>query len=425
MSSTWELKEKSQGELKATVEGEVWQKAQKKAFKKLAKKVNLPGFRPGQAPEALVKKHISSQNILMEAIDDVAGEALSAGVAEHELNLVARPSLDIDSIDEEKVTFKFTITVKPEVKLGQYKGLDITKEDAAVTDEDVEAEVTRLQERFADLVVKEEGAVEDGDTAVIDFEGFKDDVAFEGGKGEQYPLVIGSGSFIPGFEEQLIGMKSEESKDINVTFPEDYQVEDLAGAPVVFKVTVYEIKAKELPEANDELVKQAEIKDVETLEAFKEYSRKNLETTKANQAENKFESEILTAITEASEVEIPEVMIEEETDNLVRDFAQRLQSQGFSLDQFKQVTGQDDDMIRAEMGKDAFNKVKVRLVLEAIAAEEKIEISEDDVNAEMERIANMYNMETEQVRSMVSADAVSYDLRIRKALELIKESAGK
>lgn len=361
----------------------------------------------------------------MEAIDDVAGEALSAGITEHELELVARPSLDIDSIDEEKVTFKFTVTVKPEVKLGQYKGLDITKEDAAVTDEDVEAEVTRLQERFADLVLKEDGAVENGDTAVIDFEGFKDGVAFEGGKAEQYPLVIGSGSFIPGFEEQLIGMKSEETKDINVTFPEDYQVEDLAGAPVVFKVTVHDIKAKELPEANDELVKQAEIKDVETLEAFKDYSRKNLESTKASQVENKFESEILTAITEASEVEIPEVMIEEETDNLVRDFAQRLQSQGFSLDQFKQVTGQDDDMIRAEMGKDAFNKVKVRLVLEAIAAEEKIEISEEDVNGEIERIANMYNMETEQVRSMVSADAVSYDLRIRKALELIKESVGK
>ena len=425
MSSTWELKEKSQGELKTTVEGDVWQNAQKKAFKKLAKKVNLPGFRPGQAPEALVKKHISSQNILMEAIDEVAGEALTAGITEHDLELVARPSLDIDSIDEEKVTFKFLVTVKPEVKLGQYKGLAIVKDDTTVTDEDVNAEITRLQERFADLVLKEEGTVENGDTAVIDFEGFKDGVAFEGGKAEAYPLVIGSGSFIPGFEEQLIGMKSEETKDINVTFPENYQVEDLADAPVVFKVTVHDIKAKELPEANDELVKQAEIKDVETLEAYKEYSRKNLETSKAQQSENKFESDILTAITENAEVEIPEVMVEEETDNLVRDFAQRLQSQGFSLDQFKQVTGQSDEMIREEMGKDAFNKVKVRLVLEAIAAEEKIEISEEDVNAEIERIANMYGMETEKVRSLVSADAVSYDLRIRKALELVKESVGK
>ena len=407
MSSTWELKEKSTGELTATVEGDTWKDAQKKAFRKLVKKVNLPGFRPGQAPEKLVRKQISSQNILMEAIDEVAGDALSAGIKEHDLWVISRPALDIESIDEDKVTFKFNVTVKPEVKLGAYKGLDITKEAVEVSDADVEEEITRLQERFADLVVKEEGKVENGDTAVIDFEGFKEGVAFEGGKGEAYPLVIGSGSFIPGFEEQVLGMGIEETKDINVTFPEDYQAEELAGQPVVFKVTVHEIKSKVLPEADDELVKQAEIENVETLEAFKEYSRKNLEESKKNQAEQK------------------QVMIEEETDSLVRDFEQRLQSQGFGLEQFKQVTGQTDEMIREEMGKDAFNKVKVRLVLEAIAAEEKIEISEEDVNSELENIANMYQMPVEQVKQLISNDAVSYDLRIRKALELVKEATGK
>ena len=399
MSSTWELKEKSTGELTATVEGDTWKDAQKKAFRKLAKKVNLPGFRPGQAPEKLVRKQISSQNILMEAIDEVAGDALSAGIKEHDLWVISRPALDIESIDEDKVTFKFNVTVKPEVKLGAYKGLDITKEAVEVSDADVEEEITRLQERFADLVVKEEGKVENGDTAVIDFEGFKEGVAFEGGKGEAYPLVIGSGSFIPGFEEQVLGMGIEETKDINVTFPEDYQAEELAGQPVVFKVTVHEIKSKVLPEADDELVKQAEIENVETLEAFKEYSRKNLEESKKNQAEQKFENEILTAVTENAE--------------------------GFGLEQFKQVTGQTDEMIREEMGKDAFNKVKVRLVLEAIAAEEKIEISEEDVNSELENIANMYQMPVEQVKQLISNDAVSYDLRIRKALELVKEATGK
>lgn len=216
----------------------------------------------------------------MEAIDEVAGDALSAGIKEHDLWVISRPALDIESIDEDKVTFKFNVTVKPEVKLGAYKGLDITKEAVEVSDADVEEEITRLQERFADLVVKEEGKVENGDTAVIDFEGFKEGVAFEGGKGEAYPLVIGSGSFIPGFEEQVLGMGIEETKDINVTFPEDYQAEELAGQPVVFKVTVHEIKSKVLPEADDELVKQAEIENVETLEAFKEYSRKNLEESK-------------------------------------------------------------------------------------------------------------------------------------------------
>ena len=425
MSSTWELKEKSTGELLATVEGDTWKNAQKKALKKLAKKVNLPGFRPGQAPEKLVRKHISSQNILIEAVDEVATDALAEGIKEHELEMIARPTLDFDSIDEEKVVLKFNITVKPEVTLGDYKGLDIKKEEVSVEEADIEAEIARLQDRFADLVVKEEGKVENGDTAVIDFEGFKDGVAFEGGKGDNYPLVIGSGTFIPGFEEQVLGMGIEETKDINVTFPEQYQAADLAGQPVVFKVTVHEIKSKVLPEVNDELVKQAEIKDVETLDAYKEYTRKNLETSKANQAEQKFENELLTAICDGASVEIPQIMIDDETDSMVRDFAQRLQYQGMSLDQYYQFTGQNEEMIRGEMSKDAYNKVKVRLVLEAIAAAEKLEVSEEDINKEIENIAGMYNMPAEKVKELISNDAIGYDLRIRKALELVKESAGK
>ena len=420
--SNWELKEKSTGELITTVEGEAWKTAQKKAFNRLAKKVNLPGFRPGTAPAALVKKQISTQNVLMEAIDDVAGEALSAAIKEHDLWVVTRPSLDIESIDEEKVTFKFIVTVKPEVKLGDYKGLDIHKEEVNVEAADVDAEITRLQERFADLVLKEEGKVENGNTAVIDFEGFKDDVPFEGGKGESYPLVIGSGTFIPGFEEQLIGMGVEETKDINVTFPEEYQVAELAGQPVVFKVTVYEIKEKVLPEVNDELVKQAKVENVETVDAYREFAHKNLEETKTREANQKFENEVLTAIVEAAEVEIPDVMVEEETDNLVRDFEQRLQAQGFGLDQFLQITGNTKEGIREEMSKDAYNKVKVRLVLEAIAAAESLEVSEEDIEKELNNIAEMYAMPLDQVKAAISADAISYDLRIRKALEFVKEN---
>lgn len=420
--SNWELKEKSTGELITTVEGEVWKTAQKKAFNRLAKKVNLPGFRPGTAPAALVKKQISTQNVLMEAIDNVAGEALSAAIKEHDLWVVTRPSLDIESIDEEKVTFKFIVTVKPEVKLGDYKGLDIHKEEVNVEAADVDAEITRLQERFADLVLKEEGKVENGNTAVIDFEGFKDDVPFEGGKGESYPLVIGSGTFIPGFEEQLIGMGVEETKDINVTFPEEYQVAELAGQPVVFKVTVHEIKEKVLPEVNDELVKQAKVENVETVDAYREFAHKNLEETKTREANQKFENEVLTAIVEAAEVEIPDVMVEEETDNLVRDFEQRLQAQGFGLDQFLQITGNTKEGIREEMSKDAYNKVKVRLVLEAIAAAESLEVSEEDIEKELNNIAEMYAMPLDQVKAAISADAISYDLRIRKALEFVKEN---
>ena len=425
MSSTWELKEKSTGELKVTVEGETWKKAQKKALNKLTKKANLPGFRKGHAPASLIKKQIGVQNILFEAIDEVAGEALTNGVKEHELELVARPSLDIESIDEEKAVLVFAVVVKPVVTLGAYKNLDITKEEVVVTDEDVEAELTALQGRFAELVLKEDGKVENGDTAVIDFEGFKDGVPFEGGKGSAYPLVIGSGSFIPGFEEQLLGMASEESKEINVTFPEDYQAEELAGQAVVFKVTVHEIKQKDLPELNDELVKQAEIKDVETVEAYREYARKNLETNKTTAADQKFENEVITAITDAASVEIPDVMVEEEIDVLVRDFEQRLMSQGLDIEKFKQVTGQTDETIREEVGKDAETKVKVRLVLEAIADAENIEITDEDVDKELETVATTYNMPLEQVKALINKDAVSYDLRLQNAVKLVKESAGK
>ena len=282
-----------------------------------------------------------------------------------------------------------------------------------------------MQERYAELVVKEDGAVEEKDTAVIDFEGFKDGVAFEGGKGENYPLEIGSGSFIPGFEEQLIGMKAEETREIKVTFPENYQAADLAGQEATFKVTVHEIKAKELPAADDELIKQAEMKDIETLDAFKEHTKEELKKQKENKAEEDFTNELLTKVVDNASVDVPQVMIDEETDNMYHDFAQRLQSQGFGLEQYLQITGMSEESIRNEMAKDADKKVTVRLVLEAIADAEKLEVSEKEIEEEMESISKMYNMEIDKIKQMVSNDAVSYDLRMRKALELIKESAGK
>ena len=421
MSSTWQLNEKSKGELKTTINGEIWTNAQDKAFKKLAKKVNLPGFRKGQAPLNMIKKHVGKQNILMEAIDEVAGEALMNGVKEHELQMIARPELGVETIDENEVVLTFGITVKPVVTLGDYKNLDIKKEKVKVTAKEVDEEVKKLQDKFAELVVRDEKeAIKNGDTAVIDFEGFKDEVPFEGGKGEKYPLEIGSGSFIPGFEEQLVGMKTNESKDINVTFPEEYQAAELAGQPVVFKVTVHEVKSKELPALDDELIKQAEIADVETVDAYKEYTKKQITEHKTNQAEEKYTNDILSKICETSKVEIPQVMIDEETDRLVNDFAQRLQSQGFGLDQFKQITGQTDEMIRAELGKDAAQKVNVRLVLEAIAAKEGLEVSADEIAAEYTKLAESYHMEVEKIKELVNEDAISYDLEIRKAIDLIK-----
>ncbi len=425
MSSKWELKEKSTGELVATVEGEDWKQAQKKAFNKIKKNINIPGFRKGQAPAALIKKQIPAQNILMDAVEAVANDVLSDGVEEHKLVLVDRPELRIDEINEEKVILKFICAVKPEVKLGDYKGLPIKKKATRVTQKDIDAEVERLQQRYADIVVKEEGNVESGDTAVIDFEGFKDGVAFDGGKAESYPLEIGSGAFIPGFEDQLIGMAKEETKDINVTFPEDYQVAELAGQPVVFKVTVHEIKTKVLPEANDELIKEAKIKDVETMEDYRAYVKKNLSERKDRENEENFTNELLEKVVANAEVEIPDAMIERETDEMVREITQRLSAQGFTLEQFAQVTGQDEEKIRAEVRQDAEKKVRVRLVLEAVAEAEQFEISDEEIDAELKAIADQYSMQIEQVRNLISHDAVSYDLRQRKALELIKETAGK
>nr|MDE6475699.1 trigger factor [Erysipelotrichaceae bacterium] len=290
---------------------------------------------------------------------------------------------------------------------------------------EVDEQLTKLQEHFANLVVKEDGTVEENDTAVIDFEGFRDGVAFEGGKGENYPLQIGSGTFIPGFEEQLIGMKAEETKDIQVTFPKEYQATELAGQEVTFKVTVHEIKYKELPELDDELVKQAGVEGVETLKAYKDHVKKDMKAFKEKDVEEKFTNDILTKVVEAAEVDIPQVMIDNEVEELYRDFIRRLQSQGFGVDQYMQLTGMTEEKVRGEIAKDAEKKVMVRLVLEAIADAEKIEVSEEEIKVELENIAKTYNMEVDKIKGLISQDAVSYDLRMRKSLELIKESVTK
>ena len=420
--STWELKEKSTGVLKTTIEGEEWIKAQDKAFKKIVSKLSLPGFRAGKVPAAIAKKHISVQEILLNAVDEVATDALVKGVSEHKLEIIARPALDIEAIDEKAVTLVFDIQVKPEVKLGAYTDLGIKKDSTRVVKKDIDEQINRLQERYAELELKEDGSVEMNDTAVIDFEGFKDGVAFDGGKGENYPLVIGSGSFIPGFEEQLIGMKAEETKEIQVNFPENYQEASLAGQPAVFKVTVHEIKTKVLPEYNDELVKQANIENVTTTAEYEEYLKEDLKKHKENEAENKYTNDCLTKLVENASVDVPQVLIDEETDRMVDDFKQRLSQQGFSIEQFSEMTGQKENDIRSQMAVDAENKVKVRLVLEAVAKEENIEISEESVENEYKRIADAYSMEVDKVKTLVSADSISYDLKLREAIEVVKRS---
>lgn len=422
MKTTWTMIEKTKGELKVDIEGDVWQNAQKKAFNKLAKDVQLPGFRKGKAPLDLVKKQIAEQNILVEAVEGIAQEALDLGLVEHKLNPITRPELGMDAISTEKVSIKFTFEVLGEVTLGEYKNLGLTKEVAIVTPEEVEAKLEGLRTQFAELVLKEEGSVEHKDTAIIDFEGFKDGVAFEGGKGENFSLEIGSNTFIPGFEDALVGMKSGEEKDVTLTFPENYQAEHLAGQEVVFKVKVNEIKSKQLPALNDDFAKEVNQKDIDSLDALKAKFETDILADKAKKAEDDFNNALLTRVVEGSTLEVPAVLVDDETQTMLEDFANRLQQQGFSLKQYTEITGQTEDDLRAQMRIDAEGKVKVRLVLDAVAKAENITVTHEEIDNEYKTIAETYQMDLERVKQLAPEGTIAYDLRLRKAYDLIRES---
>ncbi len=421
--STWTKKEKSTGELVITVEGENWEKAKNKAFDKLAKNVEIEGFRKGKAPKKIVEKHVAPQQIWLEAAEAQAQSALEAGIEEHDLWVIDRPELAIDEINAEKVVYRFTMTVKPEVKLGAYKGLSYQVEPAEVTEEEIQNELSKIQENFAELIVKEEGQVEKGDTAVIDFEGFKEGVAFEGGKGENYPLEIGSGSFIPGFEDQLIGMKKEEEKEIQVTFPENYQSKELAGQPATFKVKVHEIKTRSIPNLDDELAKDVNIPDVDTLDQLKVHIQEQLTAQKKTQAENEAMEKLLTSLIEGAEMEVPEILIDQEAGEMVNEYARRLQQQGLNLNQFMQITGQTVDSMKEQMKNDAERRVRSRLVLEEVAYQEQLKPTDEEIEKEYNEIAAAYKMEVEKVKELISSDSIHYDLQLRKAMDFVKNAA--
>ncbi len=422
MKTTWTMKEKSTGVLEVTINDDAWKQAQTKALDKLVKSVNLPGFRKGQAPKELARKQISEQQILAEAVDVIANDALFEGIKEHKLLPITRPELNVSKITAEEVTMTFDLVVKPEVKLGEYKGLDVKKALVTVLPEEVDTKIEELRVQFAELALKETGSVEMKDTAVIDFEGFKDGVAFEGGKGENFELEIGSGSFIPGFEDALVGMEAGEEREIPLTFPETYGQAELAGQPVVFKVKVNEIKQRTLPEANDEFAKEANHHGTETIADLRAHLEEDIMEEKASNADVEFGNQLLTKVVEASEVDIPDVLIEEETDSLVQDFKNRITQQGYTMELFTQITGQKEDELRGQMKVDATNKVKVRLVLDAVATAEKLDVTPEEIVKEYEAIATAYSMELARVKELAPQDTIAYDLRLRKAFNLIRES---
>ncbi|WP_270458959.1 trigger factor [Faecalitalea cylindroides] len=423
MTSNWTLNEKSTGVLEVTVEGDAWKKAQNKALKKIKSRINIKGFRPGQVPEALIKKQISKEALYAEAAEEIANEALVHGIDENKLELVARPTLDIKEANDDKVVMAFNCVVSPEVTLGDYKGLDIHKEEVEVTEEDINAEVERIQNRYADWVIREEDEeAQLKDQVTIDFVGEKDGVAFEGGSGQNYPLELGSGTFIPGFEEQLVGVKTGDQKDVVVTFPEDYQAKDLAGQEATFKVTVHDIKYKELPEANDELVQKLKMDGVETLEQFKEKKADDLKAQKEKSAEDAFVNALIEKACENATVEIPEVMIESQIDREYKNFENRMMQSGFTAKQYLEAVGQTEAQLRETMRPSAEQNVKASLVLDAIVKAENIVIDDEAVENEFKQMSETYGMDVEKIKGIINPENVKYDLAQQKALELIKES---
>ncbi|OLO40503.1 trigger factor [Alkalihalophilus pseudofirmus] len=427
MTAKWEKLEGNNGVLTIEVDVEKVDVALNEAFKKVSQKVNVPGFRKGKIPRSLFEQRFGVESLYQDALDILLPEAYMGAVQETGIEPVDRPDIDIEQMEKgSNLIFTAKVVVKPEVQLGDYKGLEVEEVETTVTDEDVEAELKQLQERQAELIVVEEGTIGEGDTAVMDFEGFIDGEAFEGGKGENYPLEIGSNQFIPGFEEQLIGLKSGEEKDVEVSFPEEYHSEDLAGKAATFKVTVHEIKRKELPELNDEFAKDVD-EEVETLEDLKKNIREKLEKDKAQQAENQKRDTVVEKAAENATVDIPAAMIETETDRMLQEFGQRLQMQGMNLEMYAQFSGTDEAGMREQFKVDAEKRVKVNLTLEAIAIAENIEVTDADVDAELEKMAEMYKRSVEEIKGLLAAqggtNAIKEDLKVQKAVELLVENS--
>ena len=427
MSLQVEKLEKNMAKLTIEVSAQELEAAIQSAYQKNKSRISVPGFRKGKVPRQMIEKMYGKEIFYEDAANALIPGAYDKAMEECEESIVSSPKIEVVQIEAGK-PFIFTaeVALKPEVKLGKYKGVKVDKEVITVTEEEVAAEIEKERENNARTIEVEGRAVEDGDIATIDFEGFVDGVAFEGGKGENYPLTIGSGSFIPGFEEQLIGKNKDEEVDVNVTFPEDYHAEELKGKEALFKVTVKEVKTKELPEVDDEFA--AEVSEFETLAEYKEDIRKKLTEKKEKEARNAKEEAVITAIIEDSAMEIPDAMLETQQRQIVDEFTQRLQMQGISLEQYYQFTGLDAEKMLEQAKPQADRRIKSRLVLEAIVAAEKITVSDEDYEKEIERMAEVYNMEKDKVREMLGENETAKkqfmdDLAITKAADFVVSQA--
>lgn len=409
-------------ELKIEISAEAFEAAVQAAYLKAKKNINVPGFRKGHAPRKIVEKEYGEGVFYEDALNAILPAEIDTAVSEAGLELVTRPDVEVTEVSKEKgAVVKATCITKPEIEIKDYKGIEVEKSVKTVSDEDVDHEIDHLREKGMRIISVDDRAAQNGDDVVIDFEGFKDNVAFEGGKAEKFTLTLGSGQFIPGFEDQIVGHNIGDEFDINVTFPEDYGAKDLAGAPVVFKIKLHEIKAKELPELDDEFVKDQS--EFDTVDELKADIRAKLEEAAKKSCEQEQEGKILDEVIAKVEGEIPEVMFERRVDEMIEELGQRLAPQGISVDMYLQYTGQTIDSLKTMYREQAEKQVKLRLALEKIASLENIEVSDEETEEEFKKMAEAYNMEVEQVKGYVTADALKKDLAVGKAAEIVKKEA--
>ena len=424
MRTTTKKLENAVTQIKVTFDKKEWAEAQDAALKRLATRVKLDGFRPGKAPVAMIKARLGKQAIYDEATDQILQKRYADIMKKAEVAPIAQPTLNIDSVDNDNLKITILCPVKPEVELGEYKGLEVKKGRVTVAKKDIEAQVENYRHQFAELTTKENGEVAKGDTVVMDFEGFIDGEAFEGGKGENYPLTIGSGSFIPGFEEQLVGAEAEKEVEVKVTFPEDYHAEELKGKEAVFKCTVHEIKAKELPELDDEFA--SEVSEFDTLDELKTDIKAKIKEQKVNDGKRAQEDAAVDAIIESAKMDLPEAMVDTQARQMLDEFAQRMQQQGLTLDQYMQFTGMTADKMMDELRPQAEKRIKTRLVLEAIAKAENIEITDEKLDEEIAKMAEAYQMEADKLKSFMGdkeKEQMKQDMAVQEAITFVVDNA--
>ena len=407
-------------ELVITIDGETFEKAINRVYKRQVKSSNIQGFRKGKAPRRIIEKMYGTEVFYDDAIKDCYPDALIEASEEAGLKLVNVESVEVVEADADGVTFKAEIVVEPELEIDGYKGIEIEKKSTEVTEDHINEEIEKVRDRNSRLVTVEDRAAQNGDTVVIDFEGFVDGTAFEGGKAESFNLVLGSGSFIPGFEDQLVGHSAGEEFSIFVTFPEDYQAEELSGKEAEFKIKLHEIKSKELPEVDDEFVQ--DVSEKETLEEYKEELRETIEKRLIDEAEKDLDNQVSEKLMELAQGEIPEAMYDNQVNEMIRDFDMRLRTQGMNMETYMSYMGMDLDALKNMYRDEAEKRVKLRLALEAIARKENIEVTDADLEAEFAELAEQYKMEIDKVKAAVPADQLSADIKVRKALELVKEN---